>query len=261
MSTPSLFDRPPLSQPAQPEQTTVANQVPVHSLVPLTEEDVKRALPQNLRSAVNQSLVDMLNNISTDPLAAENIRDNFVSYSSVLKDGKFKTEDYINAVAYVSYKIMGHTNEDAYAKTFPQRYARLLANSATKKEISSYVAAYHKGKLVNLIMEQSLVPSWVLNQDLFQKALNTQAKLMLTATSELVRTQAANSILTHLKKPEPKGDFQINLNQADNSGLAEMRNMIGQLAQQQRTLIEQGSMKTIDVAGSKLIKEEAEDVG
>jgi hypothetical protein len=40
-----------------------------------------------------------------------------------------------------------------------------------------------------------------------------------------------------------------------------MRDMLGQLASQQRQLIEQGEMKTIDVAASKLInKSEAEDV-
>ena len=195
MSTPSLFNTPPLSAPVQP----VASQVPQAqvtaptSLVPLTEDDVKQALPQHLRASVTQSIVDILNNITTDPIVAENIRDNFVGYSTILKEGRFKTEDYIHAVAYVSYKIMGHNNEDAYARTFPQRYAALLAKGSSKKEISSYVAAFHRGKLVNLIMEQSLVPTWVVNQDLIQKALNVQADLMKNATSENVRTEAANS--------------------------------------------------------------------
>lgn len=221
---------------------------------PLTEDDVKRALPANLRASVTQTLVDTLNTLSSDPLAAENIRDNFVSYASILKEGRFKTEDYLHAVAYVSFKLMGYTNEDSYARTFPQRYSTLLAKGISKKDISAYVSAYHRGKLVNLIMEQSLVPTWVLNQDLFQRALNVQADLMLNANSEKVRTEAANSILTHLKKPEPKGDFQINLQTAESSGLADMRNMLEQLAGQQRAMIEQGAMKTIDVASARLVQ-------
>jgi hypothetical protein len=230
-------------------------------LVPLTQDDVKKALPQRLRTSVNQSIVDTLNQISTDPIMAENIRDNFIGYSAILKEGKFKTEDYVHAVAYVSYKLMGYNNEDAYARTFPQRYANLLARNVSKKDISAYVSAYHKGKLVNLIMEQSLVPTWVLNQDLFQKALNVQAELMVSSNSDKVRSDAANSILTHLKKPEARGDFQINLNQAESSGMKEMRDMLGKLATQQQDLIKQGQMKTIDVAGSRLInKSEAEDV-
>ena len=264
MATPSLFNNPPLSAPTvqsiSPPAQPAAAPVPA-SLVPLTQDDVKQALPQHLRASVTQSMADTLNSISADPIIAENIRDNFVGYSSILKDGRFKTEDYINAVAYVSFKLMGHNNEDAYARTFPARYQTLLAKGTTKKDISAYVSAFHRGKLVNLIMEQSLVPTWVLNQDLFQKALNTQADLMMTATSEKVRTDAANSILTHLKKPEAKGDFQINLNTGESSGMKDMQTMLAQLAQQQQDMIRQGQAKTIDVAASKLITVEAEDVG
>lgn len=263
MTTPSLFNSPPLQagpvpQPGgAPPVTTVA--VPQVPLVPVTQEDLKRALPQHLRASVTQQMADTLNNISADPLVAENIRDNFLGYSGVMKEGKFKTEDYIHAVAYVSFKLMGHNNEDAYAKTFPQRYARLLAQGTSKKDISAYVSAFHRGKLVNLIMEQSLVPAWVLNQDIHQKAINHLATLMTTAVSEKVQADAAIGLLTALKKPEVKGDFQINLNTPESSGMKEMRDMLGQLAQQQKRMIEQGEMKTIDVAASKLVQKPAEE--
>lgn len=264
MSTPSLFNAPPLQTPAympasvpKPAAEESAAKAPVLQEELVTLEDVKRALPQHLRASATQAMADTLNGISSDPLVAENIRSNFVSYSSVLKEGKFKTEDYISAVAYVSFKLMGYNNEDSYARAFPQRYAALLAKNTSKKDISAYVSAYHRGKLVNLIMEQSLVPTWVMNQDLFQRALNVQADLMLNATSEKVRAEAANSLLTHLKKPEAKGDFQINLNTSESSGMAEMRDMLGQLAAQQREMIERGEMKTIDVAASRLIQKEA----
>lgn len=262
MSTPSLFNTPPLQAPQPVAQATPQpTPAPASNLVPLTQDDVKRALPQHLRASVTQAMADTLNQISSDPIMAENIRDNFIGYSGILKEGKFKTEDYIHAVAYVSFKLMGYNNEDSYARTFPQRYAKLVANGTSKKDISAYVSAYHRGKLVNLIMEQSLVPTWVLNQDMHQKALNRLADLMVNATSEKVQADAAIGLLAALKKPEVKGDFQINLNQAESSGMKEMRDMLGQLAQQQRQLIAQGEMKTIDVAGSKLInRSEAEDV-
>lgn len=263
MSTPSLFNTPPLTPPRNPAAAPVTQFIapaPV-PLVPLTQEDVKAALPQHLRASVTQNMADMLNNISADPIVAEHIRENFVGYSTVMKEGRFKTEDYINAVAYVSYKIMGHTNQDAYARTFPQRYQALLAKGSTDKDISAYVSAFHKGKLVNLIMEQTLVPAWVLNQDVHQKAINHLANLMLNAKSEKVQAEAAIGLLTHLKKPEPKAGFEINLNAAESSGMKEMKDLLGQLATQQRELIAEGRMKTIDVAGSKLInRADAEDV-
>ena len=97
----------------------------------ITTEILARALPGNLKSAATDQLADLINQISTDPLIAENIRDNFLSYTSVLRDGKFKVEDYLNAVDYCSYKLMGDSNQDAYFKTFPQRYANLLAAGRT----------------------------------------------------------------------------------------------------------------------------------
>lgn len=220
----------------------------------LTKEEVVKAVPATLKSSISQTLVDTINNVTSDPLIAEQIRNNFVSYANVLKDGKFKTQDYLNAVTYVSYKLMGYSNEDSYYRTFPQRHADLLAKGTSKKDISAYVSAYHKGKLVNLIMEQSLVPTWVLNQDMYQKALNVQADLMLNATSEKVRTDAANSILTHLKKPEANG-LQVNLNMQDNSGMNELKNTLSELAAQQRAIIQQG-VSVRDVAASPLIEGE-----
>lgn len=224
----------------------------------LTKNEIEKALPPSLKSAATQQLTDMVNNITSDPLIAEQVRNNFISYASVLKDGKFKTEDYLNAVTYVSFKLMGMTNQDAYIKTFPQRYQALIAKGTSSRDIAAYVSAYNKGKLVNLILEQCLVPSWVLNQDLYQKAINVQADLMLTANSEKVRTDAANSLLTHLKKPEGK-DFQISIDVNENSGMTELKNALTELAQSQRRAIESGTSPK-EIAASKLIEAEYVEV-
>lgn len=218
----------------------------------ITLDQVKAALPAHLKSAASQQMVDDINNITSDPFLAENIRENYITYTSVLTEGKFKTEDYLSAVAYVSYKIMGYNNEDSYARTFPQRYQKLIANNVSKKDIAAYVAGYNKGKLVNLILERSIIPSWVLNQDIYQKAINIQHSLMTDPNvSDKVRQEAANSILTHLKKPEGK-DFQINLNTTETSGMKEMLGALTDLAQAQKAAIESGNVKTIEIAGSKL---------
>lgn len=205
----------------------------------LTVQQVAQALPPNLKSAATQQFVDQINNIVSDPIVAEQVRENFISYTKVLQEGKFKTEDYLHAVTYVSFKLMGMSNQDAYCRTFPQRHAALVARGTPAKDIAAYVSAYHRGKLVNLILEQSLVPSWVLNQDAYQKAINTQVDLMTNAQSELVRTQAANSILTHLAKPKEAGPL-VNIDMRENSGMNELKNMLVDLATKQRELISNG---------------------
>lgn len=224
----------------------------------ITRQEIERALPATLKTSVTDALVDTINNIAADPLVAEQIRNNFVSYTMVLKEGKFKTEDYLKAVAYVSYKLMGYSNQDAYIRTFPDRYQALMAKGTSSKDIAAYVHAYHKGKLVNLIMEQSLVPTYVLNQDLYQKALNVQAELMLTANSEKVRSDAANSILTHLKQPETS-KLKIDMNINESSGLNELKESLKNLAQMQTQLIQDG-VETKLIAATPLIEGEFKDV-
>ena len=254
-----LSSAPPMAATTQPAQTQTPQPSPSGSAPAgqggFTIEQVKASVPAQFRSNVSQSLVDTLNTVAIDPIMAENIRDNFVSYSAILKEGRFKLEEYLNAVAYVSYKIMGNTNEESYAKTFPQRYAKLVANGTSKKDISSYVSAYNKGKLVNMILEQSLVPSWVLNQDIHQKAINRLADLMQNAQSEKVQVEAASSLLTHLGKPK-EGSFQINIGETENAGMREMRDMLAEVAANQREAIQQGRMKTIDVAAQRIRSEE-----
>jgi hypothetical protein len=217
----------------------------------LTLDELKINLPSHLKTVASQELVDKLNQISTVPEMAENIRENFLSYTNVLKDGRFKTEDYLNAVAYVSYKVMGFTNLDAYKRTFPKRYTDLVARGASDKDISSFVSAYNKNKLVNLVFEQTLIPIHILNQDAVQKAINVQVQLMTTANSEKVRADAANSILTHLKAPETK-KIEIDLGVKETSGMNELRGMLSELATKSLDLIAQG-VTTKDIAHQALV--------
>lgn len=211
----------------------------------LTLEAVTGAVPPHLKNAITQNLVDQVNNVASDPLLAEQVRNNFISYVAVMKEGKFKIEDYLHAVVFVSYKLMGYSNKDAYIRTFPTRYQALAAKGTSDKDVSAYVAAYARGKLVNLILEQSLVPTWVLNQHVYQEAINVQAELMRTAFSEKVRSDAANSLLTHLKKPEGK-DFQINMDMRETSGITELREALKDMASAQRDAIAGGAgIKTI----------------
>lgn len=224
----------------------------------LTVDEVKKAVPAPQRTAITQSLVDKVNAVVTEPELAEQIRDNFIGYINILKDGKFKVEDYLNAVTYVSFKLMGLSNKDAYEKTFPDRMARHIMQGTSAKELSAYVSIYAKGKLVNLIYEQSMIPTWVLNQDAYQKAINTQVDIMKNSSSDIARTQAANSVLTHLKKPEAK-EFQISLETKENSGMRELQDQLRQLAEAQQKAIGEG-MTTREIAAQPILDAEYEDV-
>lgn len=219
---------------------------------PLTPEQFKEALPPAIRKNVNQELVDKVNATLSEPELYEQYRENLISYSHVMKEGKFKISSYVDAVKYVSHKLMGRTNIDSYARTFPDKMQRFAVDGVSQKDISAYVSAYNKSKLVNLILEQSLIPSWVLNQDLYQKALNVQAELMVSANSEKVRSDAANSLLTHLKQPETQ-KVELDIGVKEDSSIAVLRQATMALARQQRESIQAGSMNAQEIAHSNVV--------
>lgn len=217
----------------------------------ITVEEFKSALPVNLRASVTDELLNKLNNVIMEAEEAEAVAQNIMGYTTVLKEGRFKVDDYLHAVIYVSKKLMGMSNQEAWKQTFPERHGVLALKGASEKEISAYVSAYNKGKLVNLIMEQVLIPSWILNAHHFQDAINVQVELMNDNTvSPKVRTEAANSLLTHLKRPETK-KVEIDLSPADNSGVNALRDMMAEMAQLQIEAISKG-VPTQTVAHQKL---------
>jgi hypothetical protein len=225
----------------------------------LSVEMFRSALPDKVKKSVNQDLIDSINKTLSDPDEFEAYRDNLLSYTRVMADGRFKVQEYVNAVRYVSHKLMGATNIEAYTKTFPDKYQRFVAQGVMAKDIASYVTAYNKSKLVNLIYEQTLIPSYVLNQDLYQKALNVQADLMVTANSEKVRTDAANSLLTHLKMPE-KAKVELDINIKESSAIGALREATMALAAAQRMAVASGSASAQEVAHSKVVRADVVDV-
>lgn len=218
----------------------------------LTVDQFRQALPEKVKKSINQELIDQINLTLSDPEMYEAYRDNLLSYTRVMQDGRFKVSEYVNAVKYVSHKLMGATNIEAYSKTFPDKLTRFAAQGVSSKDIASYVTAYNKSKLVNLIFEQTLIPSYVLNQDLYQKALNVQAELMVSAKSEKVRSDAANSLLTHLKMPETQ-KVELDVSVKEDSSIAALRATTLELARQQRLMLEAGAMNAQQIAHSRLV--------
>jgi len=224
----------------------------------ITAEQLKDALPDRARKAVNSEILKKISTTLADPDMYETYRENFLSYANVMQDGKFKLTGYIDAIKYVSHRLAGKTCVDAYSITFPEKVQRWATSALTKKEISSYVSAYNTSKLVTLITEQAIVPSWILNQDKYQQALNTQAELMLHARSEKVRSDAANSILTHLKMPETQ-KIELDIGLKKDSSINALRTATEKLVAEQMSAIASGSMNAQEVAHSKVIVGEVVD--
>jgi hypothetical protein len=229
----------------------MSNDVTINKPV-ITEAELKEVVPKSVRKAVTPQMVATLNSLVMDDEFREAYRDNLITYSTVLRDGKFKMENYLDAVRYVTNKLLGNSNLQAYIKTFPDRYNKLVADGRTPKEISSYVSMYNNNKLVTQILEQTLVPVHIMNADIYQKAINVQADLMMNAKSEKVRSDAANSLLTHLKRPETQ-KLEIDMSVKEDGTIDELRKTTMELVAQQKAMIQSQSSSVKEIAESRII--------
>ena len=220
----------------------------------MTPEEFKAALPVQLKNSVNQEVMDAINQVLSGPEATAVFKENLLSYTSVLMEGRFKMTSYISAIRYVSFKLLGGTNKAAFNATFPGKLAKWTAQGVAEKDQASYIAAYHRSKLVNLIMEQTLIPTHVLNAPLRQQAINVQAELMMTANSEKVRSDAAACLIKELAPPI-NAKIELDMGIQVDKTLDTLRETTKALIEQQKRMLADGvSIKTI-TEGVLVVKE------
>lgn len=219
----------------------------------ITKEEFTAMLPKGLRGNLTEGVMQEIEKVVSDPEYAIHFRNNLVSYTSVLEDGKFKLQDYVQATKFVTHKLLGSSDKQAYQKTFPDRYKNLVDADRSDKEMSAYFSAYKKTKLVTSILAQSMIPIHVANMDVHQKAINHLATLMVTAKSEKVQADAATALLVNLRPPEVK-KVELAVGMKDN-GIADLERTITQLAAKQQELISLGMTTAKDTANQKLVIE------
>ena len=217
----------------------------------LTNDMLAGSIPdKRFRKYITDELVDVVNS-EPDSELRRVYRDNVLSYSSVLITGKYSLAAYINAVKYVSLKLLGDKSSTAYSKVFPDRYQALVDKGTSGSQIASFADNYGKNALITKIMEQTMIPTHILNAGVYQEAINTQAELMRTAKSELVRQKAAESLITNLKAPEA-AKVEIDVNYS-NDTIDDLRATTKALAQQQLKMIMGGQASAKEIAHSEIL--------
>lgn len=224
----------------------------------VTREQLLRTLPKKFHNNVTDGFLDTLNKSIQDPEFRELYRNNLLGFATVIREGKYKLQSYLDAVRYVTYKSMGDKDIDAYSKTFPDRYQRLVEEGTTQKAISSYATAFKKTQLVTRLFEQTMIPIHIANADIFQKAVNEQANLMLTARSEKVRSDAAHSLMQTLKPPVAK-EIDLKVGVRHDQSLEDLRNATLELVRSQKALLHKGDITTLDISKAKLVSKDVEE--
>ncbi len=219
----------------------------------LTPELLAQNLPAKLKKNVTPDLCKLIEDIVEDDLVREDFKENLLSYTNVLTEGDFNIGQYLDAVHYVTHRMMGSGILQSYSKTFPDRYNKLVARGATQKDISSFSTAYNKNKLVNLIVEQTMIPTHILNVETHQKAINKLADIMNDDdVSARVQVDAATGLLTHLATPQTN-KVQVDITVKDES-INELKKTTRELAAKQLEMLEQGLVTAPEVAQSTIVK-------
>lgn len=113
--------------------------------------------------SVTNEMVNLVNSF-TDAEAQENYINNLITYTHILKTGKFKLSSYFDAVRYCGFRIIGKSIIDAYALTFPDRYRNHLQNGVSQHDLYTYASCYIARELVTKIMEQQMIPVYISHQ-------------------------------------------------------------------------------------------------
>ncbi len=231
----------------------------LESIDVIDEDMLRLALPKQLGKSIPVGLVDTINMLAeADDMMRQGYRDNVIGYATVLTEGRWKIKDYLNAVRFCTYRMGGMGVAKSYNLTFPERYKRMSEEGASQNYMSSLSTQYNKSKIVNLILEQAMVPVYLVNADAFQKAINAQLKILSEGNSEIAIVQAANSLMTHLKPPETR-KLEVDININEGSAIDELRQVTRDLAAKQLESIVKGTTDVKSVAESVIIEGEVND--
>ena len=203
----------------------------------MTKEELINTVPKKARKGITDDIVDTLNSLVSDPNEAKIYKENIINYTNVLLEGRYKIQDYLNAVRFVGLVLGGMAKKQAYAKVFPDRHQHLIANGYSEEEYGIRVSMYQNSKLVKQIKEQAHIPLYILNMEHRQLAVNRLVEVLSDRdTSAKVTVEAADVLLKHLTPPQQiSNGLNVVINTGDASSLiGELKETLDAIANQKR---------------------------
>lgn len=232
----------------------------VPELDKVTADELKLLYPIKVSGKVLEQAADILNTATEDMdyVMAKEFRDNCLSFIDVLKNSKTRVSfaDYVNACKFATFKLAGNTDVRAYALTFPDRVRRMERDKVPNSHLYQYASIYSKNKTVVEVMSKLVVPTHIMFQDIFHQAVKVQAELMVDdSISPKVRSDAANSLMTHLKTPEIK-QAELKIEANDNGAISQLADALNNLSGKQRDKILAGEYTVKDISEAIIYTED-----
>ena len=235
----------------------------VPELEKVTVEELKILYPVKVAGKVLEQAAEILNTATEDMdyVMAKEFRDNCLSFIDILKNSKSRVSfaDYVNACKFATFKLAGNTDVRAYALTFPDRIRRMERNKVPNSHLYQYASIYSKNKTVVEVMAKLVVPTHIMFQDIFHQAVKVQSELMLDdKISPKVRSDAANSLMTHLKTPEVK-QAELKVDVQGSGAIEQLAEALGSLSGKQSEMLREGRYSLKDIREATIIEVTEDD--
>lgn len=228
----------------------------------LSVEGLQKIYPRKVNRETLEECVKMMNEsiVDMDSVMREHYRDNLIGVIDVIKEGeRIKFADYVKAVKFCSFKMAGYTDTRAYSLTFPERIERMAREGISNANLYVYANSYAKNKVVVEIMAKLMVPTHIMYQDYFHMAVKTQVEIMTDdSVSPKVRSDAANSLMTHLKQPEIK-QAELSINTSDSGVINQLSEALNNLSKGHKELLSQGKTTLKDISEAVIIEVEKDE--
>lgn len=235
----------------------------VPELEKVTVEELKILYPVKVAGKVLEQAAEILNTATEDMdyVMAKEFRDNCLSFIDILKNSKSRVSfaDYVNACKFATFKLAGNTDVRAYALTFPDRIRRMERDKVPNSHLYQYASIYSKNKTVVEVMAKLVVPTHIMFQDIFHQAVKVQSELMLDdKISPKVRSDAANSLMTHLKTPEVK-QAELKVDVQGSGAIEQLAEALGSLSGKQSEMLREGRYSLKDIREATIIEVTEDD--
>ena len=215
----------------------------------ISYDEFKQQLPIQKKHLLTEEIYEDILKLQDDNI---DLREQLLTYTDVLNTGQYSLKNYAKAVKFVSLLNMNKTAYDAYCIVFPERYKLWNDRGTSDKDRYAEVTGYKHRKLVSEIIKRSLIPTYILNQDKVQEAINTLARLCMESNSDMVKEKSAEALLRELKVQE-NNDISLNVNVKKDDSLVQLENKLNEFSAVQLQAIKDGRAEPKQIAEMKII--------
>ena len=237
--------------------------------VELITEDYLNLLLKGKRWVTPEAKKEMISRVnkiiaSENPTYAEYFRNIWVDsldlMSSSNTGGKaYSYKELANACLFMTYRMAGDTKIKAYCKVFPERFERLKNEGENNSRLYEYAELYSRNKICTEIATKISIPTHILYQDAFHKAMRVSVDIMMDEkVSPKVRVEAAANVMNHTKQPEiKKAELDISIKETDD--LQQLRQALSDLSSKQHQMILDGNYSVVDVSKEVIYIEDKDE--